>query len=424
MLRGLAIFALFMLIKVLMTLFAFIFYSGTVGELSEFPNWAIFLTVSVGDCLILYSLFNFFTTYDKKAMRKYLYLTKDLEREWGLRANIKYAIKSQEFLIESLTVLALMLFSQLFGGMHEFGWIFRDTGAPIILLRIIPFFFIPPIVFVTSLLSRSEVFRYWYYLDRTAELKKLESVPRMIFKAILIFTLYIIVLPISPLALSIPISLIAILWMLIDVFTIVGFLALVILIPCIVVGCMILRALSIRKKLFKRLKAAKQSSGSTVSDMENPYKSLFNPKIQCRFTVNDGKKTYSCRVIGTFWQRAPFFITTERHAYYRHRIGTKEHNITVYSNVEYGFEAEGKKMIILNPVPRKIYAAHDKYSEPAPLDEGMLSSVLRRTANRKKEAARKIEPGDKVFEYTIFNSTSFVGAVDRGCLDRCNGMFE
>lgn len=423
-LRGLAIFALFMLIKVLMTLFAFIFYSGAAGELSEFPTWAIFLTISIGDGFILSSVFNFFTTYDKKVTREYLSLAYGMDKEPKFTDSLKYVIRSREFIIESSTCLALLLFSQLFGGMHEFGWVLCQTGAPPILIRLIPFFFIPPLVFFASLLSRCEVFRYWYYLDRTGDLKKLESVPRMIIKAILIFLLYIFVFPISPLTLVIPISLITILWMLIDVFTVVGFVALAILIPSVTVGIMILRALSIRKKFFKKLKNAKEYSQSSVSEIENPYKSLFNPKIQCRFTVNDGKKTYACRVIGTFWQRSPFFITTERHAYYRHRIGMKEHNVTLYSNVEYGFEADGKKIVILNPVPRKIYAANDKYSEPAPLDEGMLSSVLRRTANRKKESARKIEPGDKVFDYTIYNATSFVGAVSRKCLDRNNGMFE
>ena len=424
MLRSLAITATFIVIKLLMVLFALAFYSSTVGEISEFPTWAIFLTVSIGDGFVLSSLFNFFTTYDKKVMKSYINYTYNLEKEPNLKTNAKYILISREFRIETLTTLGLLFFAQCFNGMFEFGQIFRETGAPQILIRIIPFFFIPPLVFLASFLSRSEVFRYWYYLERTAELKKLESVPRMIIKAILIFVLYIFVFPVSPMALSIPATLIAILWMLIDVFTVVGFLALMIIIPTVTVGIMILRALSIRKKLFKKLTSAAKYSGTTVSEIENPYKSIFNPKIQCKFTLNDGKKIYSCRVVGTFWQRAPFFITTERHAYYRHRLGTKEHNITLYSNVEYGFEAEGKKLLILNPVPRRIYAAHDKYSEPAPIDEGMLSSVLRRTANRKKEAARKIEPGDKVFDYTVYNSTSFVGAVDRGCLDRNNGMFE
>ena len=424
MLRALAISSVFIIIKLLMTLFALAFYSSTVGEISEFPTWAIFLTVAIGDGFVLSSLFNFFTTYDKRVMKGYISHTYGLDKEPSLKTNAQYILKSREFKIETLTTLALLFFAQCFNGMFEFGQIFRDTGAPQLLIRIIPFFFIPPLVFLASFLSRSEVFRYWYYLERTAELKKLESVPRMMIKAILIFVLYIFVFPVSPMALGIPATLIAILWMLIDVFTIVGFVALLIIIPSLTTGIMILRALSIRKKLFKKLAAAAKYSGTTVSDIENPYKSLFNPKVQCRFTLNDGKKTYACRVIGTFWQRAPFFITTERHAYYRHRLGTKEHNVTVYSNVEYGFEGDGKKLLILNPVPRRIYAANDKYSEPAPIDEGMLSGVLRRTSNRKKEAARKIEPGDKVFEYTVYNSTSFVGAVDRGCLDRSNGMFE
>ena len=192
MLRGLAIFALFMLIKVLMTLFAFAFYSGTAGELSEFPTWAIFLTVAVGDGFILSSLFNFFTTYDKKVMKNYLGYVYDLEKEPNFKVYTKYIINSREFIIETITVFALLFISQLFGGLHEFGWVLHDTGVHYIVIRLIPFAFIPPLTFLASFLSRCEVFRYWYYLERTGELKKVESVPRMIIKAILIFFLYIL----------------------------------------------------------------------------------------------------------------------------------------------------------------------------------------------------------------------------------------
>ena len=424
MLRGLAIFAIFMAIKSLMMLEAFIFYSSSNGELEEFPNWAIFLTVAVGDGFILSSIFNFFTTYDKKVMKRYLDSINMLSKGPNLIISSKHIIPSCEFLTETLTCTALLFIAQLFKGLYEFGGIFAETGAPPFLIYIIPFFFIVPLTFLSSFLSRTEVFRYWHYLDRTGELQKVESVPRMIIKAVLIFVLYVFIFPLSPIALMLFFSIFAILWVLIDFFTVIGAIALMILIPTATVGIMILRALSIRKKLFKRLRAAAEYSGTAVCEIQNPFKSLFNSKIECYFTLKKDGKIYSCRVIGTFWQRAPFFITTARHAYYRHRIGTKEHNITMYSNIEYGFDKEGKKIVILNPVPRKIYAAHDKYSEPPPIDEGRLSSVLRRTSNRKKESARKIEPADKVFDYVIYNSTAFVGAVERQCLDRHNGMFE
>ena len=424
MLRGLAIFAIFMVIKSLMMLAAFIFYTSENGELKEFPNWAIFLTVSVGDGFILSSIFNFFTTYDKKVMKRYFDRLCLLSKEPNLITNSKFIISSCEFITETLTCTALLFIAQLFKGLYEFGGIFAETSAPTFLIYIIPFLFIIPLTFLSSFLSRTEVLRYWHYLDRTGDIKKVESVTRMIIKAILVFVLYIFVFPLSPIALMLFLAPFAILWALIDFFTVIGAIALAILIPSVVIGIMILRALSIRKKLFKKLKAAAAYSKTTIFEIQNPYKSLFNPKIECYFNLKKDGKIYSCRVVGTFWQRAPFFITTERHAYYRHRIGTKEHNITMYSNIEYGFDKEGKKIVILNPVPRKIYAAHDKYSEPAPPDEGMLSGVLRRTSNRKKEAARKIEPADKVFDYVIYNSTAFVGAVERQCLDRHNGMFE
>ena len=423
-LRGLAIFVLFMIIKSLMTLFAFAIYSSSSAEMSEFPTWAIFLTVSIGDGFVLYSIFNFFTTYDKKVMTRYLHSIDMLEKEPNFFTNARWILSSKEFLIESASCIALLFITQLFNGLYEFGGIFRDTGAHPFLIRIIPFFFILPLVFISSFLSRTDVVRFWHYLERTGDLRRVESVIRMIIKAILIFVLYIFVFPLSPIALILPLSLFSIFLLLVDIFTVVGFIALMILIPTTVIAILILRSLSIRKKLFKKLKAAAEKSGTVISEIENPYKSLFNSKIKCRFTLKNENKKYSCRIIGTFWQRAPFFITTEKHAYYRHRIGIKEHNITVYSNVEYGFEGEGKKIIILNPVPRKIYAANDKYSEPPPLDDGRLSSVLRRTSKRKKESARKIEPADKVFDYVIYNSTSFVGAVGRRCLDRHNGMFE
>ena len=109
------------------------------------------------------------------------------------------------------------------------------------------------------------------------------------------------------------------------------------------------------------------------------------------------------------------------------RIGTKNHHVTSMSVFEYHFDGEGDKIIIVNPVPKRIFVAMDEHLEGAQYNEycdtGTLASVLR-SHSKEAKSTRELVPGDKIWGYAVYNTTSFVSAVDRKCLGRYNGMFD
>ena len=85
-------------------------------------------------------------------------------------------------------------------------------------------------------------------------------------------------------------------------------------------------------------------------------------------------------------------------------------------------------------MPKNAYATNKgaQYVEHSWYDEDMKMSALRgskyqnhsRFKRKSSNDVKKIEPGDIIWDYTIYNTTSFIGAIDRKCLGRTNGMFE
>ena len=63
------------------------------------------------------------------------------------------------------------------------------------------------------------------------------------------------------------------------------------------------------------------------------------------------------------------------------------------SKIDFGFESEGKKILIVLPIPKKIYV-------------GTVNS-----------APRPADTGEKAGEYTVYNASGFLGALERDCLN-------
>lgn len=429
MLRGVGIALLLWLIKTLMSLFVMMVYTTSAGNTDFVPMWAIYLIIAVGDLFIFNSLVRIFSLHDRAEMRKFLD-RKIPNVRFG--EEISALVHSREFLTETCTSLITVMLISFIGGFNEISGIFRDTGAPQMLLFFLPAIMLVPMLFIVGTWSQYEVRRRWHYLDHVQNLEILYSIPRLIINGVLIFFLYIFVFPYAPIILLAYISIVGVFAALIDMLTVLGFIAAAIVLVLLIFGYVALRSIFLRKKLLKQLKAVSASSGYTLSEIKRPYASLFKWRSECNFAISDGKRTFSCRLLGSYWQRAPMYFTSDKHGHYLHRIGTKNHHIDLLSQFEYDFEGEGDKLIILNPVPRRLYAAQGTYIEHPWYDENKMISVIRGSRSAKAGGhrmshdgdVRKLEPGDKIRGYAVYNTTSFIGAIDRKCLGRYNGMFE
>jgi len=426
LIRGFGIVILLWIIKFLMSVFVTAVYTNTfdttsfIGD-SVAPHWAICLIVAVGDMFIFNSLIHIFSVYDRKVMKDFLGLHL---RGVKFGEEIPRILKSPEFITETASITVLTAIIALIGGFSEFSGVFLNTGAPEGLLLWLPIIIPIPIFFVLNVLARYETRRRWHWLWHVGNTSSLYSVPRLIIRALAIPLLYIFVYPFAPVILFAYLGIFGTIADLIDMLTVAGFIAALILIVFFIFACLALNSIRLRKRLIKRLRTVAYENDYTLSEIKHPYASLFRTYKECNFTLTRGERVFSCRFIGSFWRRAPMYFVSNKHAYYRHRIGTKNHHFTLLAQFEYDFEGEGEKIIILNPVPRRAYAANSTYVENPTYADEIESHGEKGSKARRAENERALEPGDRIWGYGIYNTTSFLGAVDRKCLGRYNGMFE
>ncbi len=420
-LRGIGISIITLLIKLCSSLFTLVIYTGTRGDFSFFPGWAVYLIISVGTLFIYGSVVHIFALHDKRVMRSLLALKLT---KITIRNQLSAVMRSPEFLTETLSCTIFACVASLFGAYHEISGVFRDTGAPSWILTLIPILFIIPSFFIIGLWQRYEVRRRWHWLDHTNALGSLESIPRLIFSALLLVLAYVFVYPFAPMIIMAYLSVFGIFGTFFDGMMVIGIIAVIASVILLVFLFTMLHAIRIRKKLLKKLKKVAESSGYELSEISRPYASLFKPINECNFTLKYGDRIFSCRFVGSYLHRAPMYFTSNKHAHYLHRFGTKNHHFDFLREFEYDFEGEGDKIIILNPVPKCAYATQSTYVDHAWYDDDKLVSVLPGKNKKSTDGARKLEPGDRIWDYGIYNTSSFIGAIDRKCLGRYNGLFD
>lgn len=420
-LRGIGISLITLIVKLLSSTFTMVIYKGSRGEFSFFPEWAVNLVVFVGMLMIHGSVVYLFSVHDKPNMQRLLGAKLPKIKFKEILPRI---ISSPEFLTETVSCTAMAVIVSLFGGYGEISGIFRYTGAPEALLTILPIIFIVPLFFLVGLWQRYEVVRRWHWLDHTGNLTTLDSIPRLIFTWILILLAYSLVYPIAPLIIIAYLSVFGIFGAFFNGMTVIGIIAVIASVVLLIFLFTMLHAIRIRRKLLKKLKQVARSSGYELSEIARPYASLFKPANECNFTLRYGDKVFSCRFVGSYMHRAPMYFTSNKHAHYLHRFGTKNHHFDILREFEYNFEGEGEKIIILNPVPKRAYATQSTYVDHAWYDDDKMISVLPGRNKKSTDDARKIEPGDKIWGYIIYNTSSFIGAIDRRCLGRYNGLFD
>ena len=420
-LRGIGISLITLIIKLCASVMIIAIYTGTKGDFSFIPRWAVNLIIFIGMILIYGSVTRMFALYDKDRMRELLRMKL---KKVTMRVSMPKILKSPEFLIETASCILFAIIASFFGAYYEIPGIFRDTGAPEWFLTLSSAIFIIPVFFIAAVWQRYEVQRRWHWLDHIGNISSLDSMPRLIFNAILIVLAYILVYPIGPLLILAYLSVFGIFGAFFDGMTVLGIIVVIASVFLLIFLFTMLHAIRIRKKLLKKLKKFAASSGYELSPITRPYASLFKPTSECNFTLKRDGKVYSCRFVGSYLHRAPMYFISDKHAYYLHRFGTKNHHFDVMREFEYNFDGEGEKIIILNPVPKRAYATMSTYVDNSWYDDDKLASVMTVKDKKVRDGARILEPGDRIWGYGIYNTSSFIGAIDRACLGRYNGLFD
>ncbi len=435
LLRGFAIFFLTLIIKSVLGIRVLDTYSDMDVNLTgtgavRIPFFVISIIYFVGTFFLLNSILNVFITYDKRVMKKFL---EGCPTSVKIGSSFKSSLCSLEYWVEVTPLLLFTLLGAQIGWYPEVSGSFSATGADEALLSWLPTVIMLPLTFLLTLWRRYEARRYWLHLMRMDNIEKLYGPIRLFFRLISIPFLYIIIYPLSPAFALVFVSVSSLIVMFIDVLSLLGFALAIVGFIVLMLGISALRSIRKRAKFIKKLKETARTSGYTLSEIKRPYASLFVRRNECNFTISKDDKLFSCHFVGSFWEKAPMFFVSDTVAYYLHRIGTKNHHLTFLSTFSYDFEGEGDKILIVNPVPRKMYVSDDEHLTGEGVmpwggaNQNARSYAIMRLKSYKKgreNFSREIIPGDKVWDYTIYNSTFLLGAIDRKCLGRYNGRFE
>ena len=155
-----------------------------------------------------------------------------------------------------------------------------------------------------------------------------------------------------------------------------------------------IRAIVKRRDFLRKLDTVCRQQGIALSDIDLPYRSIFSTTETESFTVTVNGKRYACKLIGAIKRGSPMGIFQNGEGAIATHI--RFARITLFSRVtqfEFGFASEDQKILIINPVPKKLY----------------------RTENGK---TTELDNGDVVDGYKVYTASGFLGALERGSIDR------
>ncbi len=363
------------------------------STLHSLPLWSIKLVCCAALLLIYNSLVHFLSRYDRQQRNAFV----SEDREVYFLSELRRIIKSPVFLLETLSAVLMIAVLSLFGAADEIVGVFFIESEPTAAVRLIlPTAVYAPSFFVISLLCRYEIRRYFRRLAVTGNLEVLENRFKMGLRVFAIFVLYPLVFPYAPLLVYVAFSFISIFVSISALLTAVGVIVALVFIILLAVLVCYTRAISRRRRFIKRLSVIAAERGYTLSEIRNPIKSFFKHTEGESFVLRRGESVYTVRFLSTVRRGVRLYFTSDKHAYFLHRIGTKNHHISFHHNIDWGFSGEGIKIILVNPYPKHVFAI------------------------AQNGATRRLVSGDKIWDCIVYDDLSMLGAIDRDCLGRTN----
>jgi len=375
-------FIIFKLTSVITSIHAYAMTSKDVSLFTGLPEYVVFLTASIAAIFIFNSVSLMFSTFDKDELEGFL--EREVE-EVSLKEEIKLVFTTPHILTELITTVTLIALTAFIGGFAEIGSIFFDgthNGGWF------PLVIITPICFILFLNSKYEARRYWFYLNRIGDLERV-TLPKKFYKRfLLIFFLYPIMFPYSPLLVFFAYSLATIIISIFGALTLIGF---GIITAALLLFMLVIPKLKVssRKKHFIRSvnDIAKREGYKVVWQLEGDNKRIF------KFTLTYSDKEFDCLVIGTKRKGVPLIFTSDTNAYFEHRLGTREHHISINRHIDFFLHGNGTKIIIVNPSPKHVFVT-----------DGIRT--------------QRLSSSDRIWNHTVHDDVSFLGAMDRKCLDK------
>ena len=163
-----------------------------------------------------------------------------------------------------------------------------------------------------------------------------------------------------------------------------------------------------RRKFLRKLKKFCKKNKYILEDQRYMTRSVFKEHDGANFVIKVGGKRYACKMVASKTKGNPLYFTENGELY---EVKTRSFNFIVSAKgmgaammnnmnisksatvTSFAFESEYPKLIIVNPVPARLFVGHPDHSMP-------------------------IDVGSRVGEYRIYNASGFMNAIERDCVER------
>lgn len=362
----------------------FVFVENMFGE-DYFSEQILNVWHFVFFIMIFYSLTFALDQHDKRCRARLLAQVKD----GTLLSVVKFTLLSVDLYTELavITVVSVLLpasFLYGFVGKAFFNGTAQTNG-------LYTLFIILPIMFALLFTARLKIGRSWYASARrsaSAEGKKpkLPPVVKSVFNTALVYVGASIVLP----------------WFLPGVITLynVGgpWLFLWVLIGlasviAVVTAVFYARAIIKRRSFVNKLRRYCRDNSVYLSDIRKPVASVFSMESGYDFSVKKDGVQYDCKFIAGVFPTSVFIFSDRGNGLKQDTFHLLRAELFHFmTKFDFGYESHGKKILVLLPTPKRFFVSVND-APPRPADVG-----------------------ERVGQYTIYNSTGFINALERDTL--------
>lgn len=224
-------------------------------------------------------------------------------------------------------------------------------------------------------------------------LRREESESNLIFKLLMVAAIYLL----GGLALCLAVPVLVSAWAILRALGAVRWWLPVALLVLLFGGVWLLaalRALRIRRKLFKGLKELGEECGFRIQELKHPYSSIFRHRDGTNFQIEAYGKTYDCKLFSAMRRHFELFFAEDGTVCCRRSVRFRRVELFSFTS-EYHLEPPGEhtRLCIVCPVPKVIYAGNQQWHRP-------------------------IDTGERIGDYYVFTSTGVLNALRRNCIER------
>lgn len=156
----------------------------------------------------------------------------------------------------------------------------------------------------------------------------------------------------------------------------------------------ILRAVFKRRSFIRKLRKVCSDNGYILSSISRPYLSVWLFGEGESFLIQTDTGRYSCKLIGGLSRYVPMVLCNDGKGYFLHSLRLFGNEILQDESwFSFGYESDDPKILIVNPVPKKLLA--NVQGKLIPLDNGI-----------------------RIGDYEIQTATSFLNMIERRAFEK------